>query len=90
MKSDPLFKGLTRPALLFGMPFQFALTGVFLSIAIGVISGYLIFLPVGLGLTWLIGTDLGSRDKDLINIVLVKISKTERGVFSGHSSYKPD
>lgn len=65
---DPLFKGLTRPALIFGMPFTVAVPGVALSLMLFIKSHSFELAAVSLGIVWLVGRYMGSKDHHLMAI----------------------
>ena len=97
-KSDPLFRGLTRPANWRGIPYRFLMLTTFVVAESVVFSAMLhpalslVIIVVGAPLTYIVGRYVGSKDPFLMDIFWIKTTKTP--MLSTHkrwngNSYKP-
>lgn len=91
LRSDPLFLGMTRPAMVFGVTFSSFLLNVMAStiafLATADLRGFLLFLPVH-GLAYL----LCLRDPRIFDLLAARAMRTPptpNSAFWGAKSYRP-
>ena len=90
LTTDPVFKGLTRPAMLFGVGFTFAGLNVVISVASYIMTKNLIFLLVLLPTVHIIGYVISFSEPLFLELFLIrnsKCSKCKNKSYHGVNSY---
>ena len=49
------------------------MSGIFATLIVWLVWSHIITLAVGFAITWLVGNEIGRRDKDLVRIISVKM-----------------
>ncbi len=91
LQSDPLFVGLTRPPMLFGVSYTFALLNAFICMFTYVVTSDFHYLAI-LFPMHLVGYFFCSKDPlflDLFKIKLQKCSRSKNRFYHGANSYDP-
>lgn len=89
---DPLFMGLTRPAMLFGVSYSFVIMNGFSCLAYFIMTSQLMALFVMLPLGHLVGYMICFKEPLFIELFVVRQSKCRRcsnRFFHGANSYDP-
>jgi type IV secretion system protein VirB3 len=89
LTSDPLFVGLTRPAMIFGVSLKFAAVNMMVSSMLFIQGGGIIVVAIALCLH-IIGYILCFKEPKCIELFLTKISKCNQcpnKFFYGANSY---
>ncbi|UAT43423.1 type IV secretion system protein VirB3 [Anaplasmataceae bacterium AB001_6] len=88
--TDPVFKGLTRPAMLFGVGFTFAGMNVVISVASYIMTKELLFLFVLLPVVHSVGYVISFSEPLFLELFIIRSSKCSRcrnKAYHGANSY---
>lgn len=91
LKTDPLFVGLTRSAMVFGVSIQFAILNLSLSIAFFIQMKHILILVIAL-IVHFCGYLLCFKEPKFIEIYLMKLgqfNKCQNKIYYGANSYLP-
>ena len=90
LTTDPVFKGLTRPAMLFGVGFTFAGLNVIVSVSSYILTKKLMFILILLPSVHTIGYIISFNEPLFVELFLIrsqKCSKCRNKVYHGANSY---
>ncbi|AZL15808.1 VirB3 family type IV secretion system protein [Rickettsiales endosymbiont of Stachyamoeba lipophora] len=91
INADPLFVGLTRPTLFFGVSYNFFLLNLFINAIFFINSSSFWVLPIGIAIHGL-GYALCFKEPLIIELWLIKMQKCnlcKNKMFHGANSYDP-
>lgn len=90
LESDPLFVGLTRPPMFFGVSYMYSMFNVFIMLLIFINTSKLYVLFVGLPILHLIGYLLCFKEPLFVELIMVRMQKCNKcrnKIYHGANSY---